>query len=115
MDDKELKAIVADIIASPTECEWVEIKQNHYDPQVIGEYVSALANGAAYMGQSRGFMAWGIDDDTHHIVGTSFNPKEKKIGNQEIENWIATQLNPRIDFSFSEIKYPEGRVVLKVW
>ena len=112
MDDKELKAIVADIIASPTECEWVEIKQNNYDPQVIGEYVSALANGAAYMGQSRGFMAWGIDDDTHHIVGTSFNPKEKKIGNQEIENWIATQLNPRIDFSFSEIKYPEGRVVV---
>lgn len=57
MDEKELIAIVKDIQASPTECEWVEIKHNNEDPQSIGEYVSALANGAAYMGQSRGYMA----------------------------------------------------------
>lgn len=103
MDERELKAIVSDIQASPTECEWVEIKHNNYDPQTIGEYVSALSNGAAYMGQSRGYMAWGLDNDTHKIVGTSFNPKEVKIGNQELENWIATQLSPRIDFSFREV------------
>jgi len=112
MDERELKAIVSDIQASPTECEWVEIKHNNYDPQTIGEYVSALSNGAAYMGQSRGYMAWGLDNDTHKIVGTSFNPKEVKIGNQELENWIATQLSPRIDFSFREVLFPEGRVVV---
>lgn len=114
MEEKELKAIVADIMASPTECEWVEIKHNNCNPESIGQYVSALANGAAYMGQSRGFMAWGIDDATHRIVGTSFNPKTQKIGNQELENWIATQLNPRIDFSFLEVEYLEGRVVVMV-
>ena len=100
MDEKELQAIVADIQASPTECEWVEIKHNNEDAESIGEYVSALANGAAYMGQSRGYMAWGLDDDTHEIKGTKFNPKVKKVGNEELENWIATQLTPRIDFSF---------------
>ena len=112
MEDKELIAIVKDIQASPTECEWVEIKHNNEDPQSIGEYVSALANGAAYMGKSRGFMAWGLDNTTHQIVGTQFNPKKKKVGNEELETWIATQLSPRIDFSFQEIVLSEGRVVL---
>lgn len=114
MDERELRSIVADIQASPTECEWVEIKHNNEDPEIIGEYVSALANGAAYMGQSKGYMAWGLDDNTHHIKGTVFNPKTKKVGNEELENWIATQLNPRIDFSFQEIAYPEGRVVVMI-
>ena len=112
MDEKELKAIVKDIQASPTECEWVEIKHNNEDPQSIGEYVSALANGAAYMGQSRGYMAWGLDNDTHQIIGTKFNPKTKKMGNEELENWIAHGLSPRIDFSFQEVSFPEGRVVI---
>ena len=114
MTEKELKAIVADIQASSTECEWVELKHNNADPQSVGEYVSALSNGAAYMGQSRGYMAWGIDDSTHKIIGTEFNPKTAKIGNQELENWIATQLSPRIDFFFQEIIYPEGKVVVMI-
>lgn len=114
MNEKELRDIVADIQASPTECEWVEIKHNNHDPQSIGEYISALSNGAAYMGQSRGYMIWGIDDNTHQIIGTSFNPKTEKIGSQELENWVATQLSPRIDFSFQEVNFPEGRVVVLV-
>lgn len=114
MDEKELRAIVSDIQASPTECEWVEIKHDNEDPETIGEYVSALANSAAYMGQSRGYMVWGLNDVTHQIEGTKFNPKIKKVGNEEIENWIVTQLCPRIDFSFQEISYPEGRVVVMI-
>lgn len=112
MDIKEITTIVKDIQASSTECEWVEIKHNNDDPQSIGEYVSALANGAAYMGQSRGFMAWGLDDNTHQIIGTTFNPKTKKVGNEELENWISHNLSPRIDFFFQEVNFPEGRIVV---
>ena len=112
MDEKGIKAIIRDIHASPTECEWVEIKHNNEDPELIGESVSALANGAAYMGQSRGFMAWGLDDSTHQVIGTKFNPKTAKYGNEELENWISRGLSPRIDFSFQEITLPEGRVVV---
>lgn len=54
MDYKEVSAIIRDIQASPKECQWVEIKENNYNPQLIGEYISALSNGAAYMGQSKG-------------------------------------------------------------
>ena len=96
MVTNEIKTIISDIQASPKECEWVEIKQNNYNPQLIGEYISALSNGAAYMGQSKGYLVFGIKDETHEIVGTDYNPQNEKIGNQELENWIATQLSPRI-------------------
>jgi ATP-dependent DNA helicase RecG len=29
------------------ETEWLELKRNRYEPQVLGEYLSALANSAA--------------------------------------------------------------------
>lgn len=112
MEAKELLKIITDIQASPKESEWVEIKKDNCDPELIGEYVSALANGAAYMGQSNGYLAFGIDDISHTLIGTSFNPKERKIGNQEIENWIATQLSPRIDFSIHEIEIQGKHLVV---
>jgi len=111
---QELHNILKDIQASPNECEWVELKHNNWNPQLLGEYVSALANGAAYTGQSRGYLAIGLDDATHKILGTNFDPKKEKIGNQELENWIATQLSPRIDFTFEEITVSEGKVVILI-
>lgn len=113
-NDKEILNILADIQASSSECEWVEIKHNNSKPELIGEYVSALANGAAYMGQSRGFLVYGLDDHTHQILGTTFEPDKEKIGNQELENWIATQLSPRVDFNIQQLDTPQGRVVIFV-
>ncbi len=110
--ERELKLIISDIQASPRECEWVEIKNDNYKPELIGEYVSALANGAAYMGQSKGYLAFGIDDLTHMLVGTTFSLQNEKIGNQEIENWIATQLSPRVDFVIHEIVINDKKIVV---
>jgi predicted HTH transcriptional regulator len=112
MNDKELKTIIADIQASPKECEWVEIKENNSNPEEIGEYVSALANGAAYMGQSKGYLVFGMNDKTQAIIGTTYHPKHEKVGNEEIENWIATQLSPRVDFMIYETIVNEKRIVL---
>lgn len=113
--EKDLKNIISDIQASPKECEWVEIKENNGNPQLIGEYISALANGAAYMGQSKGYLVFGMNNDTHEIVGTTYDPKQEKIGNEEIENWIATQLSPRIDFIiYNDVLINDKRVVLFV-
>ena len=114
MKDNEIISIISDIQASPKECEWIEIKCNNKEPHLIGEYISALANGAAYMGQSRGYLAYGIEDETHTIVGTDFQPKNKKIGNEELENWLAVHLAPRIDFSINEITIEGKRIVLFV-
>lgn len=114
MKDKEIISIISDIQASPRECEWIEIKCNNKEPHLIGEYISALSNGAAYMGQSRGYLAYGIDDSSHAIVGTDFCPQREKIGNEELENWIAIHLSPRIDFSINEITIEGKHIVLFV-
>ena len=112
MNEKEIKSIISDIQASPKECEWVEVKVNNCTPEVIGEYISALANGAAYMGQSKGYLVFGIQDGTHAIVGTTYKPEQEKVGNEEIENWLATQLSPRIDFLIQKTTINDKRIVL---
>ena len=66
------------------------------------------------MGQSRGYLAYGIDDTTHIVLGTDFYPKKEKIGNEELENWLAIHLAPRIDFSINEITIDGKHVVLFV-
>lgn len=91
---------------------WIEFKRNNADPQEIGEYISALSNTAALFNQEHAFMIWGIDDATHEIVGTSFIPQETKIGNQGLDLWISTQLDPQVQFYFHSTEIEGKDVVL---
>ena len=109
---ERLTEILLTVIKLPNETEWIEFKKNNSDPQMIGEYLSALSNSAVLQERACGYLIYGVEDKTHRIIGTDFNPKEKKIGNQEIENWLATQLNPRIDFRIYEIEYEGKKVVI---
>ena len=96
MNSEELSRLVHSLRALPKENEWVEFKENNADPQEIGEYISALANSVALLRKNDGFILWGINNETNDLVGTSFDPYQAKIHNQELENWLVTQLNPRI-------------------
>jgi ATP-dependent DNA helicase RecG len=107
MKQSELVELLKDLQALPKECEWVEYKMNNYNPQDIGEYLSALSNSACYHNQPFGYLVFGIEDVTHRLWGTSYRPSIEKKGNQEVENWIATQLNPRIDFNIFEFEFEE--------
>ncbi len=107
MTQPELEILLKDLQALPKECEWVEFKINNSNPQDIGEYLSALSNSACYHKQPYGYLVFGIEDNTHNFVGTSFKPSTEKKGNQELENWIATQLNPRIDFNIFEFTFQQ--------
>ena len=91
---------------------WIEFKHNNCDPQEIGEYISALSNTAALYNQEHAFMIWGIDDTTHEVLGTSFVPQAVKQGNQGLELWISTQLNPQIQFYFHSTTIEDKPVVL---
>ena len=68
-----LEMIVRELIESDTEEEWFEFKENWYDPSQLGEYISALSNVAAMMGLEKSYMVWGVNNETHKIVGTKFN------------------------------------------
>ena len=42
-----LRSLVRELAKLPDETEWVEFKCNNKQPQMIGEYISALSNVAA--------------------------------------------------------------------
>ena len=87
-----LISLLHELIKLPQETEWLEFKTNKAQPKDIGEYISALSNSAAIKGKSHGYMIWGVDNDNHDIVGTTFDPFVDKIGNEELINWLIQRL-----------------------
>lgn len=85
MDIQELTALLDRLRAEPHEMEWLEFKTNSYDSQALGEYLSALANSACLSGKAKGYIVFGIQDKTHNVIGTTFDPEtEKGKGNQNL-------------------------------
>lgn len=107
-----LNQLLKSLLTLPKETEWVEFKINNDNPEDIGEYLSALANSAALHGKEGGYLVWGVEDVTHNVIGTSVKPRLRKIGNEELENWLAHNLSPRIDFRFHDFDHEGQRVVL---
>ena len=70
MDNKK---IIEELLSYPHETEWIEFKTNYWDFKGIGEYISALSNSAAVLGKKQGYLAWGIDNDNHEVLGTNID------------------------------------------
>lgn len=100
----DMRALVHRLRSLSGENEWVEFKVDNADPVEIGEYISALANSAAIAGQETAFMVWGVHDETHAIVGTSFRPESAKKGSEDLRPWLLRLLNPHVDFSLHSVE-----------
>ncbi|MGK2914724.1 MAG: ATP-binding protein [Porticoccaceae bacterium] len=107
-----LAGLVRELCKLPHETEWVEFKVNNADPAEIGEYLSALANAAAYNGKAFAYLVWGVEDVTHRIVGTRFAPAASKKGNEPLEAWLLRLLAPKIHFHFYELTLDGQPLVL---
>lgn len=105
-------ALIDQLLAEPAEAAWLEFKGNNSEPDMIGKRCSALANAARIDGRDIAYLVWGIENDTHAVVGTEFNPDTKKAGNQVLPLWLANSLQPSIAFSFRTVVHPQGRLVL---
>lgn len=110
--ENSLPDVIRELISLPDETEWVEFKENNGDPQTVGEYVSALSNAAAMAGQVYGYLIWGVRDSDHAVVGTEFRPRQSKIGNEELENWLLRMISPKINFDFFELNIDGKNVVV---
>lgn len=111
-NEKYLVDLVKYLIKYKKETEWLEFKTNYYQAEEIGKYISALSNSATLCGKPFAYMIWGIDDETHEIVGTNFDVTKKKVGNEEFENWLHRMMNPKINFTFYSIKIDDKNVVI---
>lgn len=113
MNTADLTALLDRLRAEPRETEWLEFKANRYDAQALGEYLSALANSACLLGKPRGYLVFGIEDGTHAVVGTRFDPQaEVGQGNQLLPLWLALGLKPKLGFEMHVCQYQGERVVV---
>jgi ATP-dependent DNA helicase RecG len=66
----------------------------------IGEYISALSNAANLHSESKGYLVWGVEDETHR-VGTTFDLALAKKGSQSLHLWLLAALRPEPAIEFS--------------
>ena len=60
-DAERLHDLIARLLAEPREQEWLEFKTNKAEPEEVGEYISALSNGAAIGDRDFGYLLWGVE------------------------------------------------------
>ena len=108
-----IEKLVLDLCAYDDEQEWFEFKENWFQPEVLGEYVSALSNAAAFHYKAQAYFVWGVNDETHEVVGTTFN-QYGDYNKEPYQNFLARNLSPSINFSFEEAVIDDKRVVVLV-
>ena len=108
----QLARLARELLRLPAETEWLEDKDGNKNPEEIGRYLSALANGAALADHDRGYLLWGIQDGTRALLGSDFAPQLAKVGNENLENWLLRHLVPQVHFTFHEVRVDGKRVVI---
>ena len=113
MEQREFEALLGSLIKLPAETEWVEFKKSKFDAEEIGQNLSALANSAALHEKEAAYLVFGVDDKEHKVVGTFVSPRTEKVGNEDLEPWLARLMNPRIDFRIHEaLIYDKSKIVI---
>jgi len=113
MDANELITKLTQLLALKSENEIVEFKEanNNYDFAKLGKYFSALSNEANLLRKECSWLVFGIEDNSHKIVGTKYRERRTDLDNLKKE--IADRTSNRITFlEIYELKTPEGRVIL---
>ena len=55
---EDYKVTLKYLLSLKTENEWLEYKENNSDPNLIGEYISALCNSAILEGQDKAYLIY---------------------------------------------------------
>ena len=120
MQEKDLHDLLYELLQENGENQWLEFKSNvavavqkaSVTPEGIGEYISALANGATISNKDFGYLILGIEDQTQRIIGTNFKPSSFKFSNQEYEIWLRNMIYPKINFEIFEFTCEDKNIVL---
>ncbi|MEX0810680.1 MAG: RNA-binding domain-containing protein [Chitinophagales bacterium] len=111
MHTQELISLVDKLIKLPKENEWVEFKSGKATSnERLGKYIFAISNAACIENQDYGYIVFGIQDETHQVIGTPYRFKHLKEGNEELELWIRRLLTPSVRFQHFECNYQNKHI-----
>lgn len=111
--ESELQHILSDLLGLPAETELVEFKkaENSFSDTELGEYFSALSNEANLKGIDHAWIVFGIDNNTHAVLGTHYKSSRPSL--DEMKKKIADQTTNRITFDeIYEVTYTGKRVIM---
>lgn len=109
MTNEELIQLIDELRTLPRETEWVEFKKGTATAnERLGMYISGLSNSACVKNQDFAYLIFGVDDVTHEVIGTKFNFKSAKEGNQELELWIKRNTTPTLNFEHYVCQYNQN-------
>lgn len=85
-----------ELLSSETETEVLEFKKakQTFSKDKLGQYFSALGNEANLKGKAHAYLLFGIDNETHRIVGTDISDKQIN----EFKKEIADHTSPKLGF-----------------
>lgn len=78
--------LIENFLRLEDEYEWLDFKENWFSKDEIGEYISAVANGACLCGKEFGYVIWGISNQPRVVVGTTIN-FDKEINNEPYKHY----------------------------
>ena len=87
---KNIKTIIEQLVKRSAEEEWFEFKVDWFNAKDLGEYISALSNVAVLKQKECAYFIWGIDNNTHEVVGTEVD-YHKEIKGEPLQHYLARQ------------------------
>ena len=110
----DIQNLVKELCSYESEREWFEFKENWFEAFQLGEYISAISNSAAIECRPFGYFVWGVNNDTHEITGTTFNPN-MDVKKEPLKHFLTRQLLPDLNFVFEQTEIAgKTIVVLKI-
>lgn len=109
---EDADALLESLCALPREADWVEFKQNQFDADSVGQYISALANSAMFHEKDHAYLVFGVRNADHEVVGTSVNIENERVGEDRFLFWLSKYLDPRVTVQHHRMLYKGKNVVI---
>lgn len=98
------KALLKRLLQERAETPWLEFKHNNCNPEEIGSCISACANAAILAERDRAYLVFGIENGTKKRLGTSVRLHNAKKGGENLANWLARMITPRLMMEFLDFE-----------
>ena len=65
------------------------------------------------LGEKTAYLVWGVTNDTHEVVGTTFN-YHQDVKNEPLEHYLSRKVSPDIGFEFVTLTMYRKRIVVLI-